>query len=281
MVDGNRFSESGPESADEHGLDTLDYPDSHRMLVNEDGIILDANQPAVDQLGLTTRDELIGRSMFDFVPDSHATDHPLERWHALFAVEETSPLRLRIAKRADGQERCVLSATVPGPSVDGRRTLWVSSWTIIGAANEPITTKTPVGFLVSEAWRLDQRTDLLLRSQEHLAVAQRRAIADVETELRADLQQAAAGNAAVVALAARVDQLDAQLRATRDDVERLQVQMTRVLAASGTIGERATELVKADPELAAQVRELLLAMAAVGRHLGSMVSGATDASEPS
>jgi len=274
-------AEPAADSTDTPALDTIDYPDSHRMLVNEDGLILDANQPDVEHLGLTTRDELIGRSMFDFVPDEHARDNPLERWRAMFEIEESSPLKLRIAKRVDGEERCVLSATVPGPLVDGRRTLWVSSWTINGAAREPITTKTPVGFLVSEAWRLDQRTDLLLRSQEHLALAQRRAIAEVETELRADLQQAAAGNAAVVALAARVDQLDAQLRAAQDDVERLQVQMKRVLTASSTIGERATELLKTDPELADQVQQLLLAVAAVGRQLGSMVSGASDASEPS
>jgi PAS domain S-box-containing protein len=261
--------------------DTLDYPDSHRILVNEGGTILEANQPAADHLGLASRDDLIGRSMFDFVPDYHAQPDALERWHAQFDHDESSALKLRIAKRVDGDERCVLSATVPGPVVDDQRTLWVSSWTINGPTNEPITTKTPVGYLVSEAWRLDQRTTLLLRSQESLAVAQKRAIAEVETELRADLRQAEQATASLVALRARVDQLEARLKTCHDGIGRLQVQMKRIVTASATIGERAIELVNADPELAVQVQQLLLAVAAVGRDLGSMVSGASEASEPS
>jgi PAS domain S-box-containing protein len=261
--------------------ETMDYPDSHRLLVDDAGTILDANQPAAAHLGLASRTDVIGRSMFDFVPDYHAQPDALDRWQALFEVGEASPLKLRIAKRVDGEERCVLSATVPGPVVDGRRTLWVNSWTINGPASEPITTKTPVGFLVSEAWRLEQRTDLLLRSQEHLAVAQERAIAEVETELRADLRKAAAASTALVSLAARVDQLEAQVKGERDNVGRLQVQMKQVLTAASAVGERAVELVKTDPDLAVQVQELLLTMGTVGRQLQSLVNGAAEASEPS
>lgn len=261
--------------------EVMDYPDSHRMLVDESGTIIEANQAAADQLGVATEADLIGRSMFAFVPDYHTQPDALNRWHALFDTEEVSPLKLRIAKRVDGEERCVLSATVPGPVVEGRRTLWVNSWTINGPANEPITTRTPVGFLVSEAWRLDQRTDLLLRSQEHLAVAQERAIAEVETGLRADLRQAAAASTALVSLAARVDQLEAQVKADRDDVGRLQVQMKQVLTAASAVGERAIELVKTDPDLAVQVQELLLTMGTIGRQLQSLVNGAAEASEPS
>lgn|GEM_PF-4217828 len=261
--------------------EVMDYPDSHRMLVDESGTIIEANQAAADQLGVAKDTDLIGRSMFEFVPDYHAQPDALDRWHALFDIEEVSPLRLRIAKRVDGEERCVLSATVPGPVVEGRRTLWVNSWTINGPASEPITTRTPVGFLVSEAWRLEQRTDLLLRSQEHLAVAQERAIAEVETELRADLRQAAAASTALVSLAARVDQLEAQVKGERENIGRLQVQMKQVVTAATAVGERAIELVKTDPELAVQVQELLLTMGTVGRQLQSLVSGAAEASEPS
>ncbi|MBV9412793.1 MAG: PAS domain-containing protein [Acidimicrobiia bacterium] len=261
--------------------EVMDYPDSHRLLVDESGTIIEANQAAADQLGLAKDTDLIGRSMFEFVPDYHTQPDALDRWHALFDLEEVSPLRLRIAKRIDGEERCVLSATVPGPVVEGRRTLWVNSWTINGPASEPITTRTPVGFLVSEAWRLEQRTDLLLRSQEHLAVAQERAIAEVETELRADLRQAAAASTALVSLAARVDQLEAQVKGDREDLGRLQVQMKQVVTAASAVGERAIELVKTDPGLAAQVQELLLTMGTIGRQLQSLLNGAAEASEPS
>jgi PAS domain S-box-containing protein len=270
-----------PESAQPVVGETMDYPDSHRMLVDEAGMIIEANQPAAEHLGLASAADVVGRSMFDFVPNYNTMSDAFDRWHALFDIEGASPLKLRIAKRVDGEERCVLSATVPGPVVDGQRTLWVNSWTINGPANEPITTKTPVGFLVSEAWRLDQRTDLLLRSQAHLAVAQERAIAEVETELRGDLRKAAAAGTAMVSLAARVDQLEAQLKEERDNVGRLQLQMKQVLTASSAVGERAIELVKTDPGLAVQVQELLLTMGTIGRQLQSLVNGAAEASEPS
>jgi hypothetical protein len=148
----------------------------------------------------------------------------------------------------DDAHTVVVVTAVPAEPVDGKRAVWLHSWSLTDLAGEPVTTAMPLGWVVKENWRLAQAATLLdtEATSNREAMASLYRLLEERGQLIAGLQERLDGlvetlegrSTLSLAIHDQVDRTTADLDERVWQVERKLLQMTAGAAHLGTVAKR-------------------------------------------